>query len=55
MIDPKTPIDVTAIAVGAGTLMDFLPSVASLLTVIWMVIRIFETETVRRWLGRYKS
>lgn len=35
-----------------ATIAQLLPHFASLLTVIWMAIRIFETATVQRWLGR---
>ena len=49
MSDPKTPVDVTAITIGAGALMEWLPAIASVFTIIWMAIRIYETETIRRW------
>jgi hypothetical protein len=29
--------------------MGWLPAVAAALSIIWTVIRIFETETVKRW------
>ena len=54
MSDPKTPADVTAIAVGAGALMEWLPAIASLFTIVWMAIRIYETDTVKRWFGKSK-
>jgi hypothetical protein len=43
-----------AISLGAfiGWLVSALPSIATLLTVVWMLIRIFETRTVQRLLGR---
>ncbi len=52
MSDPKTPVDATAIAIGAFSLVDILPAVASIVTILWMLIRIYETATVQRWLGR---
>ena len=35
-----------------GTLANILPSLASLMTFVWMCIRVWETETVQRWFGR---
>ena len=52
MSDPKTPLDVTAAAVAAGTVLELLPALASIMTILWMGVRIFETKTVQRWLGR---
>ena len=51
-MDPKTPVDATAIAIGAFSLIDVLPAVASVVTILWMLIRIYETATVQRWLGK---
>lgn len=43
-----------ALSFGAllGSLASLLPIASSLLTFIWMAIRIYETETVRRVLNR---
>lgn len=35
-----------------GTLADMLPSIAAILTIVWTGIRIYETTTVQRMLGR---
>jgi len=51
-MNDKTPIDVTAGMVAFGAVMDVLPALASLFTIIWMALRIWETETVKRWTGR---
>lgn len=40
--------DGTSIAVLLGSLTDYLPAVAALLTIVWTGIRIWETETVQR-------
>jgi hypothetical protein len=37
-----------------GTLMDWLPAVAALLSIIWTGIRIYETGTVQGWINRAK-
>ena len=38
-----------------GALVQFLPAVASILTIAWTAIRIFETRTVQRWLHRDRN
>ena len=48
----KNLIDWGAVIISAGSLFQFLPAVASLLSVIWLLLRIFESETVQRALGR---
>lgn len=48
----KHLIDVASIATMLGSLAQLLPSVAALLTIIWTAIRIYETATVQRLLGR---
>ncbi len=48
----KHLIDIVSIVTAVGTLTSFLPSIAAVLTIVWTVIRIYETETVQRWLGR---
>lgn len=51
-MDDKTPIDLTAGAVAFGSLFDMLPAVASLFTIVWMGLRIWETDTVKKLTGR---
>lgn len=52
----KFAIDLLSLTLLLGVLSDFLPVVASLLTIAWTAIRIAETETMRRlwrwWRGR---
>lgn len=48
-------VDALSVGVLIGTIFQWLPAVASLLTVIWTAIRIYETKTVQRWLGRDKN
>ena len=43
----KHIMDVFSIATVLGTLADMLPSIAALFTIIWTVIRIYETKTVQ--------
>jgi len=53
-IDPAVKVtgDAISIATVVGTLAQILPSIAALLTIVWTILRIIETETVRSWLGK---
>ena len=35
-----------------GTLAQLLPPLAALFTIIWTCIRIYESNTVQKWLGK---
>lgn len=48
----KHIVDGLAVAITLGSLMEFLPALASLLSIIWMGIRIYETDTVQKILGK---
>lgn len=48
----KTSIDVAAVAGGFGSWLALLPDIAALLSIIWLAVRIWETETVKRWTRR---
>jgi hypothetical protein len=48
----KHVVDALSIATVLGTLVEFLPSIAALFTIIWTGIRIWETDTVKRFFGR---
>lgn len=48
----KNGVDALSVVTVLGTLAELLPAVAALFTIVWTVIRIYETETVRRWTGR---
>ena len=52
MTPDKSAFDVGAVAISVGTFFEYLPAVASLLSVIWLLLRIFESDTVQRALGR---
>ena len=57
--DIKTMTDGAAVVVGLGGFMGWMtPAVAligGVLTIVWMIIRIYETETVKKLLGRKKD
>jgi hypothetical protein len=48
----KSAVDALSIVTVVGTLADMLPSIAAAFTIVWTIIRIWETDTVQRWLGR---
>jgi len=48
----KTLIDGISMITVIGTIGEVLPPLAALFTVIWTVIRIYETKTVQRILKR---
>lgn len=47
--------DILSIATLLGSLASILPAVAAALTIIWTAIRIFETATIQRLLGKKKD
>lgn len=48
----KHVVDFISIATVIGTLADMLPSIAAAFTIVWTGIRIWETDTVKKWTGR---
>jgi hypothetical protein len=48
----KYAIDAASLFTVVGTMVSMLPAVAALFTIIWTAIRIYETKTVQRWLGK---
>jgi hypothetical protein len=48
----KYVIDALSLVTVLGTLMDMLPSIGAIFTIVWTVIRIYETKTVQGWLGK---
>jgi DMSO reductase anchor subunit len=49
----KHVIDWTSIGIALGTLMQILPSIAAALSIVWSVIRIYETKTVQGWIKKW--
>ena len=48
----KQVTDGLSILTVVGTLADILPALAALFSLVWSIIRILETDTVRGWLGK---
>jgi hypothetical protein len=48
----KYLVDAASIFTVIGTITSMFPAVAALFTIIWTSIRIYETDTVQRLLGK---
>ena len=51
----KHIIDGASVLTVLGTLAQVLPPLAALFTIVWTIIRIYETKTVQRLLGKKKD
>mgnify|MGYP003629190544 FL=1 len=51
----KVIVDASSIVVVAGTLIDWLPAVAALASLVWTTIRIYETETFQKWMRKWRK
>ena len=51
----KHVIDGVSVATAIGTIMQILPAIAALFTIVWTAIRIYETKTVQKLLGKHKG
>ena len=51
----KHIIDTASVLTVLGTLVDFLPAVAASFTIIWTGIRIWETDTVKNIVKKWKK
>jgi hypothetical protein len=50
----KTVTDAASIVTVIGTLAEVLPAMAAIFTIVWTLIRIYETRTVQKLLGKSK-
>lgn len=48
----KSVIDLSAMAIFAGILGELIPAIVGLFTLAWLAIRIYESDTVREWMGK---
>jgi len=48
----KYVVDGLSVVTVIGTLVEMLPSIAALFTIVWTIIRIWETETVQNLIAR---
>ena len=47
--------DAVSIVTVVGTLAQVLPSIAAIFTIVWTSIRIYETATIQKLLGKDKD
>jgi len=45
-------IDGVSLVTVLGTLVDMLPAVAAALSIVWSLLRIWESKTVQNWLKK---
>jgi hypothetical protein len=48
----KFTVDILSVVTVLGTIVNMLPAIAAVFTIIWTAIRIYETDTVQRWMGK---
>lgn len=48
----KHVVDVLSVGTVVGAITGYLPAIAALFTIVWTGIRIYESDTVQRWLGK---
>lgn len=48
----KHAVDAVSVVTVVGTILEILPAIAAIFTIIWTSIRIAETDTVRGWFGK---
>jgi tetrahydromethanopterin S-methyltransferase subunit C len=51
----KHVIDGASILTVIGTLVELLPAVSAVLSIVWVAIRIYETDTVKKLTNRKKD
>jgi hypothetical protein len=51
----KAVVDAISIATVVGTLAQILPAMAALFSIVWSLIRIWETKTVQSFVNRSKT
>ncbi len=47
--------DIFSLGVVIATLVNWLPDIAALASIVWMCLRIYETKTVQSWLHRKRA
>ena len=48
----KNVVDALSVGTVVATLAGILPAVAAIFTIVWTAIRIYETDTVQKLLGK---
>ena len=50
----KNVVDAFSVITVVGTIVNVLPAIAAIFTIVWTAIRIWETDTVQKLTGRKK-
>ena len=50
----KHILDAVSAGVAVGTITKMLPEISAAFTIVWLGIRIWESDTVRGWTNRHK-
>jgi len=50
--DIKYTFDTVGVGITIGAVFDYLPEATALLTFLWLLIRIYETNTVQKLFGK---
>jgi hypothetical protein len=53
--DVKSIADAAAAATAVGTVMEIIPSIAGIFTIVWLGIRIWESDTVQGLVGKIRK
>ena len=48
----QNAVDALSLSIVVATLASWLPPLSALVSIVWVCIRIYETDTVQRWLKR---
>jgi hypothetical protein len=51
----KHTVDAVSIVGVLATLAGWLPAIAALLSIVWSLIRIWETKTIQRWASKFRK
>ena len=51
----KSGMDALSVFTMLGALVQVLPSIAALFTIVWTGIRIYETDTVKNFVAKWKD
>ena len=51
----KQTIDALSMVTVVGTLVDVLPALAAIFTIVWTLIRIYETKTIQKFIRSFKD
>ena len=48
----KAVVDVLSVSTVTAAILNYLPAATAVLSFIWVCLRIWETETVKKWTNR---